>query len=107
MAESERPLVMLTGGFTKAEQMATALGAGHADVLGVGRMSVLYPDLPRRILGEELERLPRLWSPRWFPKLVGAGVNTAWYVVQMGLLGAKRELNRGLGGMEGVVRMWV
>ncbi|PSS37442.1 hypothetical protein PHLCEN_2v649 [Hermanssonia centrifuga] len=42
-----RPLVLLTGGLVTPELMSSALRHNHADLLGIGRLSVLYPELPK------------------------------------------------------------
>ncbi|KAI0045015.1 FMN-linked oxidoreductase [Auriscalpium vulgare] len=44
-----RPLVVLTGGLQTPANLTDALSNGHADLLGIGRGSVLCPDLPRRL----------------------------------------------------------
>ncbi|KAF8842883.1 FMN-linked oxidoreductase [Paxillus ammoniavirescens] len=97
------PLVLLTGGLRSPAHLRTALDAGHADILGIGRGSVLRPDLPAilhgRIAkataggtsiasdGEPFAHEPDadLKVPSWFPQipLIGAGVSIAWYNVRM------------------------
>jgi hypothetical protein len=42
-----RPLILLTGGFSSLEMMTSAMDNGHADLIGVGRLSILCPQLPR------------------------------------------------------------
>lgn len=44
------PLVLLTGGLRTAEMLTDALASGHADLLGIGRLSVICPDLPTRLV---------------------------------------------------------
>ncbi|KAG7094954.1 hypothetical protein E1B28_005755 [Marasmius oreades] len=97
------PLILLTGGLRSPGQLLTALSSKHAHLLGVGRASILCPDLPLVLryrlasdTGEESYfpfkpepdlRLRfndrRLWSWLWIliPKinLVGAGLAMAWY----------------------------
>lgn len=114
---SRRPAILLTGGFSNADIMASALSSRHADLLGIGRLSVKYPQLPKTLKHaqgklesaqniktsmsttfrweEALElMLVSLWAyipetirPR-FPKLIGAGVEMAAYTVAM------RDLSR-------------
>ena len=48
--QSARPLILLTGGFCSADLMTSALNLKHADLLGVGRLSVLYPELPKLLM---------------------------------------------------------
>ncbi|PCH35133.1 FMN-linked oxidoreductase [Wolfiporia cocos MD-104 SS10] len=43
------PLILLTGGFRTLPSLSSALSNGHAHLLGAGRLSVLCPDLPRRL----------------------------------------------------------
>ncbi|KAI0282805.1 hypothetical protein BGY98DRAFT_61127 [Russula aff. rugulosa BPL654] len=43
---SQRPLVLLTGGMRSPAIFQDALTQGHADLVGIGRGSVLAPDLP-------------------------------------------------------------
>lgn len=43
---SRRPLVLLTGGMRSLTIFHDALTQGHADLIGIGRGSVLVPDLP-------------------------------------------------------------
>ncbi|GJE85310.1 FMN-linked oxidoreductase [Phanerochaete sordida] len=42
----QRPLVLLTGGLSSVDVMTSALDHNHADLLGIGRLSVLCPHLP-------------------------------------------------------------
>lgn len=44
-----RPLILLTGGLRTLELLSSALAQTHADLLGIGRMSVICPDLPKRL----------------------------------------------------------
>jgi len=45
-SSSRRPLVLLTGGMRSPATIQDALAQGHADLVGVGRGSVLAPKLP-------------------------------------------------------------
>jgi hypothetical protein len=107
--------------------LTSALQENHADILGIGRMAVLCPDLPL-ILAEYAQtqgdqaigqastffadvpklRLSRTWS-RILPKikLVGAGAEVAWYVVAMRSLARNGVISRRMGPVEAVLRMWV
>ena len=49
--------IMVTGGFRTVENMAVAVRAEDADVIGIGRPMVLDPDAPKKILNGELERV--------------------------------------------------
>ena len=108
--DKKRPLIMLTGGLTTTDLMISAVLNGHADLLGIGRLSVEVPYLPRvlqesagvipppptlsptnsdRILSlfEALVKafwhsIPDVARPQ-FPPLVGSGVGMAAYQVAM------------------------
>jgi len=101
------PLVILTGGLRTPAHLYTVLSSNHADLLGIGRSSLLCPSLPSvlRRLEESsssqdkftsFKALPEPdlslsftqkcpWSWMWslVPKikLVGAGVGMAWYLI--------------------------
>ena len=45
-SQHRRPLVILTGGMRSPATVQDALSQGHADLIGIGRGSVLAPDLP-------------------------------------------------------------
>lgn len=97
------PLVLLTGGLRSPAHLQSALDAGHTDLLGLGRGSILRPDIPvilrQRMrntvtnntlialddepFAQEPDSDIRL--PTWIPQipLVGAGAGIAWYNVRM------------------------
>ncbi|KAJ3858013.1 hypothetical protein EV368DRAFT_28993 [Lentinula lateritia] len=112
------PLILLTGGLRSPDHLYTALRNDHAHLLGIGRASVLCPNLPtvlkRRRAAEagfssdvtpfKPEPDLRFWPSgrepwrcihRHFPKvkLIGAGVGMAWYVVMIRRL-AKERIRR-------------
>ncbi|KAJ4474210.1 hypothetical protein C8R41DRAFT_897495 [Lentinula lateritia] len=112
------PLILLTGGLRSPAHLYTALRSGHAHLLGIGRASVLCPNLPtvlkrRRAAEADLssdvtpfkpEPDLRFWPSgrepwrcirKHFPKvkLIGAGVGMAWYVVMIRRL-AKERIRR-------------
>ncbi|EIN08209.1 FMN-linked oxidoreductase [Punctularia strigosozonata HHB-11173 SS5] len=118
------PLILLTGGLRAPLQMCSALQQEHADLLGVGRMAVLCPDLPRvmsrdgRATGDADDAampfadIPKLhlngaWT-RFLPKikLVGAGAEMAWYIVAMRSLAFRQEPDRRMGSVGAIIRMW-
>ncbi|KAH0826612.1 hypothetical protein J3R83DRAFT_4976 [Lanmaoa asiatica] len=104
------PLILLTGGLCSPAHLQSALDAGHADLLGIGRGSILRPDIPailqERILNaaasgssialddEPFEHEPDgdIQLPSWVPQipLVGAGVGIAWYNVRMRRIAASQ-----------------
>ena len=135
------PLILLTGGLRSPEIMNEVLLQGHADILGIGRGSVLRPDLPR-VLSSYLDQpsgaggpvshqlyesiipsLPDLSYPNTpiinalsriftslgifpLPKLIGAGLGMAWYVVMMRRLARGRRADYKMGGIQAMVAMW-
>ncbi|KAJ8081803.1 hypothetical protein PM082_007649 [Marasmius tenuissimus] len=130
-----RPPILLTGGLRSPGHLQTALSSRHADLLGVGRASILSPDLPRvlqtRLKTEDKEQSfspfqpdpttgldfahvwPWSWAWPYVPKikLVGGGVQMAWYVIAIRELASRRgheeyNPNYSLGGLGAVIRMW-
>ncbi|KAG5732240.1 NADH oxidase [Termitomyces sp. T112] len=98
------PLVLLTGGLRTPELLQTAIVSKHCHLLGIGRASVLNPNLPyllaHQILNRSSDLSKNIWStpfsadpdlnawPRlrsYLPTipLIGAGINMAWYIVAM------------------------
>lgn len=140
---SKPPLILLTGGLRTLSLMSSVLTHDHADLLGIGRLSVLCPDLPRTleaattgdvnlkadefpmapIPGPELASPWPLWRfshllisflvRMWMllhvrlPKLVGAGSETAWYVVMMRRIAKQKEVDYSVGRVDAVLRMWL
>ncbi|KAG8692351.1 hypothetical protein FRC09_011248 [Ceratobasidium sp. 395] len=80
-AGDHRPLIMLTGSIRSIDIIRDCLSRKHADLIGIGRPAILYPDLPHKLIRQmqfpPTPTIPAL--PRWFPKikLVGAGLDTA------------------------------
>ncbi|KAF8069081.1 hypothetical protein FPV67DRAFT_1414625 [Lyophyllum atratum] len=131
------PLILLTGGLRTPELLHTALTSRHAHLLGIGRGSVLCPDLPRLLKQRQLAGAQSYLDPGWSSPfraepdltawsqirrflptvpLVGAGINMAWYIVEMRRLAAipspvgekMEELKpkSTLGPLGAVLRMW-
>lgn len=125
------PLVLLTGGIRTPASMQMALERGHADLLGLGRPSVLCPDLPHKLAAmkvnekgidhEDPSTTPLVHEPDlsvgWIlkmarsllplPPLVGAGAGMAWYVVQMDRLARGEAVDHTLTAVGGIVNMWL
>ncbi|KAL0579247.1 hypothetical protein V5O48_002751 [Marasmius crinis-equi] len=130
------PLILLTGGLRSPGHLQAALSSRHTHLLGVGRASILCPDLPRvlnaRLTTDDDDRLfspfqpdpdtdlkfvhQRPWSWVWplVPKLklIGGGVQMAWYSIvmrHMAGLGEREEfrVDYSVGGLEAVIRMWL
>ncbi|KAG5652367.1 hypothetical protein H0H81_005229 [Sphagnurus paluster] len=98
-----KPLILLTGGLRTPELLHIALEKRHAHLLGIGRGSILSPDLPR-LLECELNKAQASSSLAWSAPfrrepdlsvslalrnifttipLIGAGTGMAWYLVTM------------------------
>ncbi|CAE6396072.1 unnamed protein product [Rhizoctonia solani] len=86
-AENGRPKIMLTGSIRSVETIEDCLSRKHAELIGLGRPAILYPDLARKIIDSRdfpsISGSPEL--PRWVAnlvqvKLVGAGLDTAVWV---------------------------
>ncbi|KAF8521006.1 hypothetical protein JB92DRAFT_2892414 [Gautieria morchelliformis] len=110
------PLIVLTGGLRTPSQFSHVIRQNHANLLGIGRLSILCPDLPRQISPFSVPRgyddtkfplrEPTLFNPRWLPKLIGAGVNTAWYTVGMRQLTYGKEVDIEMGTLSALFWMW-
>lgn len=107
---------MLTGGLRTPSQFSQVIRQNHANLLGIGRLSILCPNLPLRVSPSTVSHdyddtnfplpEPTLFTPHWFPKLIGGGLNTAWYVVGMRELANGREVDIEMGGMGALFWMW-
>ncbi|KAG8716044.1 hypothetical protein FRC11_010770 [Ceratobasidium sp. 423] len=88
--ENRRPKIMLTGSIRSVDTIEDCLNRKHAELIGIGRPAILYPDLPHKIIASRefppISDVPAL--PRWMfnvvqVKLVGAGLDTAVWVRAM------------------------
>ncbi|KAF8591302.1 FMN-linked oxidoreductase [Ramaria rubella] len=110
------PLVVLTGALRTPSQFSEVICRNHAHLLGIGRLSVLCPDLPHRIspsavshdFDEDQFPLPEpsLFNPPWFPKLLGASIGTCWYIVGMRRIANGEQVDINLGSMSAVWHAW-
>ncbi|EIW83221.1 FMN-linked oxidoreductase [Coniophora puteana RWD-64-598 SS2] len=116
--QQQRPLILLTGGLRTPAALSSALTAGHADLLGIGRGAILCPHLPALLasgaaaaaepdlpLGRDpdlrtgaspLENAVSALTAN--VKLIGAGFDMAWYVVnirRMALAGMRGSRTNG------------
>lgn len=114
-----RPAIVVTGGFRTPNLLYSALRSGHTDMLGIGRCSIVCPQIPN-IMGDFERRhgnsdgdIPFGATPnfsasdkylKWWPiaalrntfskiQLMGAGINLAWYTITLRQL-AIAELQR-------------
>jgi hypothetical protein len=118
------PLILLTGGLRTPAHLHTAMISRHAHLLGIGRGSVVCPDLPIVLASRQPDDITpfapepdlsrsshRFW--KWLPrvKLIGAGVGMAWHVVAMRALAVggrpALEAHYSMGGVEVVLRMFL
>jgi 2,4-dienoyl-CoA reductase-like NADH-dependent reductase (Old Yellow Enzyme family) len=70
--------VMVTGGFRTANAMASAIAGGALDVVGLARPFAVEPELPRRILAGEAERVGAV-ALRIRPRRFQPFLESAWY----------------------------
>ncbi|KIJ36725.1 hypothetical protein M422DRAFT_260818 [Sphaerobolus stellatus SS14] len=113
---TQKPLILLTGGLRTPLQLSGAILNNHADLLGIGRLSILCPDLPRQLSPASFDTLEayrhitfpdsNLHAPRWIPKLAGAGVGVAWYTVGLRSLAEGKPLDMRMGTLGSVFWMW-
>ncbi|KAF4564680.1 hypothetical protein EYR36_002618 [Pleurotus pulmonarius] len=125
------PLILLTGGFSSPTQLDTALDSKHADLLGIGRFSIICPDLPLTLRqnthppnsyfssrpsiesADPIGSNPAfawLWKQIKQIKLIGAGAGIAWYTLALREL-AKRHtsttVSKDMGVLRAVSGMWL
>ncbi|KAF7426181.1 hypothetical protein PC9H_008548 [Pleurotus ostreatus] len=125
------PLILLTGGFSSPAQLGTALDSKHADLLGIGRFSIICPDLPltlrRNVHSPNSQFSSRpsiesadptaldpafswLWKQVRQIKLVGAGAGIAWYTLVLRELAKQRAtttISKDMGVVRAVCGMWL
>lgn len=125
------PLILLTGGFSCPAQLNTALDSKHADLLGIGRFSIICPDLPLTLRqnahppnshfssrpsiegGDPAGLNPAvawLWKQVKQIKLVGAGAGIAWYTLALRELSERRTtvtVSKDMGFLRAVCGMWL
>ncbi|KAI9441675.1 FMN-linked oxidoreductase [Lactarius indigo] len=103
--------------FSPTSVFEDALSQGHADLVGIGRASVLVPRLPLllrklysgRAAGDlDGEKRRRIWLGILpLPTLIGAGAAMAWYVVTMSRTSRGSEINYQMGAIRVVLTMWI
>ncbi|KAL0959918.1 hypothetical protein HGRIS_011583 [Hohenbuehelia grisea] len=137
-SEQKLPLILLTGGFRTPAQMHAALSAHHTDLIGIGRSAIVCTDLPKRLRSDidanteavcqqpavetrvvkPTNRLSNwLWSKIPKVKLVGSGVEVAWYELALRRIAeavvssadgeATPEFDFDLGNTKILVGMWL
>lgn len=90
--------LMVTGGFRTLDGMSGALGAGDADLLGLGRPICLEPDLPRRLFdGSATAARSYTLSVGVLDNLVVPILQNMWHQQQMALIARGHKTNPSLG----------
>jgi hypothetical protein len=138
------PLVLLTGGMGSPTTVEDALSQGHADLIGIGRGSVLAPKLPLLLkkfyshqetgtsngegndetVGTAFFQQPilsysdtpliraaasvlRSLGILPLPAVIGAGTESAWYIVMMSRVSRGSRIDYQMGGIRAVLSMWL
>ncbi len=84
--------LMVTGGFRSAAAMASAIGSGATDLVGLARALAIDPDFCKRILnGEEVvsQVKPRVTGIKAIDSM--AMLEVIWYSRQLQRMGAGKE----------------
>ena len=116
------PLVALTGGFRTYAAMNSALANGHAELIGIGRLSIHNPHVPVQLESEKQDYIPppppdytlSVWDRLfdwlgWLtgikvPLLMGAGREMCWYTAQLENVAASLPVDRNVSGFGAIVR---
>jgi len=93
------PIVALTGGFRTYTMINSAIASGHADLVGVGRLSIQAPHAPIEMAAKKHEFVPpppsdftiSFWDRVWdtigkitrvrVPLMLGANREICWYMM--------------------------
>ena len=119
---SNTPLIALTGGFRTYATINSALANDHAELIGIGRLSIQDPHAPIRLRSEGCDYVPppvpdytvSVWD-RLFdflgrvtgvkvPVLMGAGREMCWYTVQLEKVAASAPIDYGVSGFGAMVK---
>lgn len=79
-------VLVITGGFRSAESMDKALTCNYSKMIGLARPMVLYPDLPHKLLNNEIKAVqtPRLTTGLTFlDKKLGGLMGISYYEQQI------------------------
>ena len=116
------PLIALTGGFRTYATINSALTNGHAELIGIGRLSVHDPHVPIQLECQRYDYAPppppdytvSVWDRLfdwlgWLagvkvPLLVGAGREMCWYMVQLENVAAFLPINYDVSGFGAILR---
>ena len=135
-SQHRRPLIILTGGMRSPATFHDALSQGHADLIGIGRGSVLAPNLPVLLKefysgGDNEDNMQADFPSQQpslsyadtplihlatsvlrslgilpLPSLIGAGAATAWYAVAMRRISRGRVINYQMGAIQAIFMLW-
>ena len=93
------PLIALTGGFRTYTTINSAIASGHAELVGVGRLSIMAPHAPIEMEAKKHEYVPpppsdfttSFWDRIWdtigkitgvsVPLMLGANREICWYMM--------------------------
>lgn len=116
------PLIALTGGFRTHATINSALAKGHAELIGIGRLSIHDPHVPIHLKSQKHNYVPppppdytvSVWDRLfdrlgWLtgvkvPLLVGAGREMCWYTVQLENVAAFIPTNYDISGFGAILR---
>ena len=116
------PLIALTGGFRTYAMMNSALASGHAELVGLGRLSIHAPHVPIQLEAEKHGYVPpppsdfsvSIWDRLWdglgwltgikVPLLVGATREVCWYMMQLENLATFTPFDYGASGFGAMLR---
>ena len=116
------PLIVLTGGFRTYAAINSALANEHAELIGIGRLSIHDPHLPIRLQSQKHRYAPppppdytvSVWDRLfdrlgWLtgvkvPLLMGAGREMCWYMVQLEQAAASVPVDYNISGFGAILR---
>jgi len=99
---TELPL-MLTGGLRSASTMASIIGDGTVDVVGMGRPLAVEPQLPRRILTGASDSATPV-RVTLHNRTIDSMLTTFWHVEQLHLIAAGKDPNPKLSRVGALIR---
>jgi hypothetical protein len=116
------PLIALTGGFRTYATINSALANEHAELIGIGRLSIHDPHVPIRLESQKYNYVPppppdytiSVWDRLfdwlgWLtgvkvPLLMGAGREMCWYMVQLEKVAVFAPIDYDVSGFEAILR---
>ena len=116
------PLIALTGGFRAYGAINSALANGHADLVGIGRLSIHTPQVPIQLEAEKYDYVPppppdftvSVWDRLldglgWLtgvkvPLLLGASRELCWYMIQLETVASFSPVDYSASGFGAILR---